>query len=73
MYDSVEQRKSCCALRKLEPLARALAGRSAWVTGLRREQSEARAELPFRSIDEHGREKFSPLAVSGAFSLRCRT
>jgi phosphoadenosine phosphosulfate reductase len=62
MRRSVELRKACCALRKLEPLARALAGRSAWVTGLRREQSEARAEVPSVSIDEHGREKFNPLA-----------
>lgn len=59
---SVELRKACCAMRKLEPLSRALAGRSAWVTGLRREQSDARAELPFSGVDEHGREKFNPLA-----------
>lgn len=62
MRQSVELRKACCALRKLEPLARALAGRTAWITGLRREQSDARAEVPFRSRDDHGREKFSPLA-----------
>ena len=62
MYDSVEQRKACCALRKLEPLARALAGRDAWVTGLRREQSGQRAEVPFSTIDEQGRAKFNPLA-----------
>lgn len=35
-YQSVDQRKSCCQVRKLEPLRRALAGRSAWITGLRR-------------------------------------
>lgn len=63
IFDSVEQRKACCALRKLEPLSRALAGRTAWVTGLRREQSEARAELPVSSTDEHGREKLNPLAA----------
>ncbi|MDO9071872.1 MAG: phosphoadenylyl-sulfate reductase [Rubrivivax sp.] len=62
MRRSIELRKACCALRKLEPLSRALAGRSAWVTGLRREQSGARAEVPFSSVDESGREKFSPLA-----------
>lgn len=62
MYDSVEQRKACCALRKLEPLARALAGRSAWVTGLRREQSGQRAEVPFSDTDDQGRAKFNPLA-----------
>ena len=62
MRQSVDLRKACCAMRKLEPLARALAGRSAWVTGLRREQSDARAEVPCTSIDEQGREKFNPLA-----------
>jgi phosphoadenosine phosphosulfate reductase len=62
MRQSVALRKACCAMRKLEPLARALAGRTAWVTGLRREQSDARAEVPFRSVDDNGRQKFSPLA-----------
>jgi phosphoadenosine phosphosulfate reductase len=62
MRQSVALRKACCAMRKLEPLARALSGRTAWVTGLRREQSGARAEVPFEIIDEHGRMKFSPLA-----------
>jgi len=62
MYRSVELRKACCAMRKLEPLERMLAGRSAWVTGLRREQSGARAEVPFSETDENGRSKISPLA-----------
>ncbi len=62
MRQSVDLRKACCALRKLEPLSRALAGRTAWVTGLRREQSGARAEVPFTSLDENGREKVAPLA-----------
>ncbi len=62
MRQSVDLRKACCALRKLEPLARALAGRTAWITGLRRDQSGARAEVPFISVDENGRSKFSPLA-----------
>lgn len=62
MRQTIDLRKACCALRKLEPLSRALAGRSAWVTGLRREQSDARAELPFSGIDDQGREKFNPLA-----------
>jgi len=39
---SVEERKECCAIRKLEPLSRALKGKKAWVTGLRREQSVTR-------------------------------
>ncbi|MBL8326345.1 MAG: phosphoadenylyl-sulfate reductase [Rubrivivax sp.] len=62
MYDGVAQRKACCALRKLEPLARMLAGRSAWVTGLRREQSAARAEVAPQELDEAGRVKLNPLA-----------
>jgi phosphoadenosine phosphosulfate reductase len=62
MYRSIELRKACCALRKLEPLERMLADRSAWVTGLRREQSGTRSEVPFSDIDEQGRVKLSPLA-----------
>jgi phosphoadenosine phosphosulfate reductase len=62
MYESIELRKACCALRKLEPLARLLDGRSAWVTGLRREQSDTRAEVPFSEPDDKGRIKFNPLA-----------
>ncbi|MCW5658821.1 MAG: phosphoadenylyl-sulfate reductase [Burkholderiaceae bacterium] len=62
MYRSVELRKACCALRKLEPLQRMLAGRTAWVTGLRREQSDARGTVPFSEVDEHGRNKLNPLA-----------
>src|SRR5829696_3107374 len=45
-YDGVEQRKACCALRKVEPLKRALAGKRGWITGLRREQAESRAAVP---------------------------
>jgi phosphoadenosine phosphosulfate reductase len=62
MYRSVELRKACCVLRKLEPLDRMLTGRTAWVTGLRREQSGARATVPFSETDENGRNKLSPLA-----------
>lgn len=62
MYRSVELRKACCGLRKLEPLARLLENRSAWVTGLRREQSDARGAVPFSEVDDHGRTKLSPLA-----------
>ena len=61
MYRSLELRKACCALRKLEPLARALAGQRAWITGLRREQSDARAEVV--AIDRsEARTKINPLA-----------
>jgi phosphoadenosine phosphosulfate reductase len=62
MYRSIELRKACCAMRKLEPLQRLLAERSAWVTGLRREQSDARGTVPFSEVDAHGRTKLSPLA-----------
>ncbi len=62
-YESVELRKSCCHIRKVEPLARALAGRDAWVTGLRRAQSVTRTDLPLRDFDAaHGLVKFNPLA-----------
>jgi phosphoadenosine phosphosulfate reductase len=62
MFRSIELRKACCELRKLQPLARLLAGRSAWVTGLRREQSTQRGDVPFDERDGAGRTKFNPLA-----------
>jgi phosphoadenosine phosphosulfate reductase len=62
MRRSVELRKACCHLRKVEPLSRLLQGRTAWVTGLRREQSATRTEVPFETSDEQGRSKLSPLA-----------
>ncbi len=65
MYQSIELRKACCGIRKLEPLGRALAGKVAWVTGLRREQSGARAEVPLVDRSEWpstGRLKYNPLA-----------
>jgi len=62
MYESLGLRKACCAIRKLEPLSRMLAGRSAWITGLRREQSSNRAEVPFAEPDGHGRSKLNVLA-----------
>ena len=62
MYQSIDLRKSCCRIRKLEPLARMLKDRTAWVTGLRREQSNDRGGVPFRDEDDQGRIKFNPLA-----------
>jgi phosphoadenosine phosphosulfate reductase len=62
MYRSLELRKACCGVRKMEPLSRMLAGQNAWVTGLRREQSNARGEVPFRDTDDAGRLKLNPLA-----------
>jgi len=62
-YDSVERRKECCAIRKSEPLARALVAKGAWITGQRREQSITRTELPLEEFDAaHGIPKFNPLA-----------
>lgn len=51
-YDSIEQRKQCCYLRKVEPLKRALYGKSLWVTGLRAAHSSARGDLPKVEWDE---------------------
>jgi phosphoadenosine phosphosulfate reductase len=51
-YDSVENRKQCCFIRKIEPLKRALKGQEIWVTGLRREQSENRADMKMVEWDE---------------------
>lgn len=59
---SVEARKSCCAIRKLAPLARALNGAAIWVTGLRAEQSQHRASTPMIEHDQtHDLVKFNPL------------
>jgi phosphoadenosine phosphosulfate reductase len=62
MFRSIELRKACCDLRKLQPLARMLAAHSAWVTGLRREQSSNRGAVPFSERDGAGKTKFNPLA-----------
>ncbi|MBL8483366.1 MAG: phosphoadenylyl-sulfate reductase [Rhodocyclaceae bacterium] len=62
-YRSVDLRKACCHMRKVEPLKRALAGKRAWITGLRAQQAVSRADLPVREFDaDHGLEKFNPLA-----------
>jgi len=62
-YDSVDMRKECCRIRKVEPLKRALAGNKAWVTGQRRAQSATRTELAVQEDDAaHGMVKFNPLA-----------
>ncbi len=54
-YAGLEQRRACCAVRKVEPLARALEGADAWITGLRREQAPTRRELRTFELDtEHG-------------------
>ena len=75
IFKSMEQRKACCHIRKMEPLSRALKGQRAWITGLRKEQSQARAEVPLIDFSEEakgsdadskspsrGLVKFNPLA-----------
>lgn len=62
MYRSIALRKACCQIRKLEPLQRALANKKAWITGLRREQSDARADVPFIDTSETRHRKYNPLA-----------
>lgn len=61
-YDSVENRKECCYVRKVVPLNRALTGTKVWITGLRAEQSENRHDMPVLEWDE-GRQlyKYNPL------------
>lgn len=61
---SIENRKECCAIRKVEPLNRALAGLDAWVTGLRREQAVTRTQLAKVETDaaHGGMAKINPLA-----------
>jgi phosphoadenosine phosphosulfate reductase len=59
---SVEARLACCAVRKVEPLARALAGASAWITGLRAGQSPERAQTLYATFDpQHRQVKINPL------------
>jgi phosphoadenosine phosphosulfate reductase len=65
IYRSIETRKACCELRKLEPLRRALQGQRAWITGLRREQSANRGAVDMIDKSELttlGRVKLNPLA-----------
>jgi phosphoadenosine phosphosulfate reductase len=62
-YRSFELRKACCELRKVRPLARALAGKNIWITGLRRGQSVTRTDTPILAHDAaHGLLKLAPLA-----------
>ena len=75
IFKSMEQRKACCHIRKMGPLARALQGQRAWITGLRKEQSQARADVPLIDTSEEAKStdannsspsrrlvKFNPLA-----------
>lgn len=71
-YASTEARRECCAVRKVEPLGRALLGASAWMTGQRRTQAVTRAELPALERDEAhgGLAKVNPLALVNDDELR---
>ena len=61
-YESVEVRRECCHIRKIEPLNRAIKGADAWLTGQRREQSATRTELPFAEADKaRGIDKYNPI------------
>src|SRR6185369_14128679 len=62
-YEGLERRKECCAIRKTEPLKRALSGREAWITGLRREQSPTRdtVKVVERDAQHGGIAKLNPL------------
>ncbi|EIM75582.1 adenylylsulfate reductase [Nitritalea halalkaliphila LW7] len=61
-YESIEKRKGCCALRKVEGLKRGLAGKQVWITGLRAEQSENRASMPLLEWDSNFHLfKYNPL------------
>ncbi|MHA8066114.1 phosphoadenylyl-sulfate reductase [Aquirufa sp. ROCK2-A2] len=61
-YQSVENRKECCFIRKMEPLARALKGVEVWITGLRAEQSDNRSNMPMLEWDEQRNLlKFNPI------------
>ena len=61
-YHSIEARKGCCAVRKVQPLGRALEGAAAWVTGLRADQSGDRAAVEVAAWDaERGLLKVAPL------------
>ncbi len=62
-YDSVALRQECCRVRKVKPLQRALAGKRAWITGLRRAQSAGRSTVALQEWDRELKlQKFNPLA-----------
>jgi len=60
---AIENRKACCDVRKVQPLNRALAGAGGWITGLRRDQSAERSEVPFAAWDDRLKlVKLNPIA-----------
>ena len=61
-YESVENRKTCCSIRKVKPLARALKNMQVWITGLRSDQSANRKEMELIEVDEQFHLfKYNPL------------
>jgi phosphoadenosine phosphosulfate reductase len=61
-YESINARRDCCFVRKVEPLRRALAGKRAWATGMRRDQAVTRGTLEVSAWDaDNGLQKFNPL------------
>lgn len=61
-YESVENRKDCCYIRKVEPLKRALEGKAVWITGLRAEHSPSRQDLTVFEWDEGNKViKYNPI------------
>src|SRR5690606_31192700 len=61
-YDSIEKRKSCCYIRKVKPLQKAIKGAGLWITGLRAEQSQNRENMEFLEWDEANQlVKYNPL------------
>ncbi|MFO7879809.1 MAG: phosphoadenylyl-sulfate reductase [Bacteroidota bacterium] len=61
-YESIENRKECCGIRKVEPLHRALKGMECWITGIRRDQNENRHDMHELEWDEgYGLYKMNPL------------
>lgn len=70
-YESIENRKQCCYIRKVEPLKRALAGNSIWITGLRAEHSPERKNLQRIEWDEGNKIiKYHPLLLWTAQDVR---
>ena len=69
-YNSLDLRKSCCGIRKVEPLNRALKDKKAWITGMRQEQSQTRQTLQEEEFDEaHQSQKLNPLRSWGEHEI----
>lgn len=63
-YASIENRKECCYIRKVEPLQRVLSSAKAWITGIRRSQAVTRLNTPVLEWDAaHNIAKYNPLAT----------